>query len=140
MSGEFELIVFPDVEANLIQMLTGDSALAGFADLNISASYIGYTNGTSWVHLYRSGGLPTWPIPDVASIYVDVLAADRATASAIARTVHALLFSNRGTTVGTPGSGMLITKVVDIAGMAWLPDEANLPRYTFAVQVTARPI
>lgn len=140
MSGAYELVVYPDVEANLIIMLTGDPALASFSGLKISASYIGYENGMSWIHLYRSGGTPHWPLPDVASIYFDVLAADRQTANHIARIVHGLMFSNRGTAIGAPGSGMQIMNVIDISGLAWLPDEANLPRYTFAVQVKARPI
>lgn len=140
MSGQYELIINPDTEALLVQMLTEEPRIQNYSpSVTVSASVVGYTNELTWVQLYRSGGISQWPMPDVATIYFNVFSPDRKHCRDLAALVQGLMHSNLGTAVGSPGAGMRITNVTNQAGLAWLPDPSGLPRYTFSVQVSARP-
>lgn len=140
MSGQYELIVNPDVEAGIVALLESEPRITAFTPAAIiSASTVGYQVENTWVHVYRAGGVSQYPMPDVASMYFNVLSPDRKTARKLSALVLGVLHSNLGSTVGDPGEGMRITNVVNMAGLAWLPDPSGLPRYTFSVQITARP-
>lgn len=140
MSGQYPLVVNPDVEAGLVMLLTQDDRISSFTPTpTIAAHTVGYNVQDTWVHLYRNGGVSQYPMPDVASVYFNVLSPDRKTARQLASLIIGVIHSNLGSTAGDPGEGMRITNVVNMTGLAWLPDPSGLPRYTFSVQVTVRP-
>jgi len=136
-----ELIIEPDVEGGIITILTNDPNIQAFAPVTVSGSYQGYVNSMTWIHVYRGpGGSTSWPMPVNAIIHFDVIAATREICNPLARTVRGVVHAHRGDVTGSPGNGMRITDLADVAGIQWLPDLAGMPRYIFSVQVSARPI
>lgn len=90
------------------------------------------------VRLYRiTGSDKNYPmILDQASINVDSYGADRASASQLARQVHALLIT---TAQGSSINGAAIGQVVTIAGPRWLAyGDLNIRRYNATYAVTFR--
>lgn len=129
------LVVFPDIEAELIGYLDGVLA-AGV--------------GSQWperlaerlpfVAISRGGGATYQRfVLDEPTIDIDCLAATKAAAHDLAQLVRAQLFAAEGTTQGAAR----IHRVQDVS-LIWLPElpaegTAPIPRYVLVVSLRVRP-
>ena len=142
-------VVFPDVEAIVIGLARSSSvALAAVTAAggpasgpSVAACIASQVNGTALpaVTINRTGGVPSLTRRlDRAVLDLNVWADTKAHASALARTMAAVLLELHG----TAATGYVIAGVDQVLGLRWLPDDTRtptIPRYVASFAVSVRP-
>jgi hypothetical protein len=127
-----EVLITPDVEAAAIPFLrTGLGALADKVAQKVPA-----TMPAKMVRVSLTGGSRRDIASDAAQLTVECWAADEPTASNLARTAQALMFSAAGSVVGS----LWVRRVESVGGVQFFPDpDTAKPRYQFTVRWHVRP-
>ena len=127
-----ELLITPDVEVAAVAFLR--SGLGSLADK--VATKVPATMPASMVRVSLTGGSRRDVASDTAQLTVECWAGDEPTASTLARTAQALMFSTAGTTAG----GVFVRRVETVGGVQFFPDpDTAKPRYQFTVRWHVRP-
>lgn len=127
-----EVLVTPDVEAAAVAFLrVGLGALADKVATKAPA-----TMPARMVRVSLTGGSRRDMATDTAQLTVECWAVDEPTASNLARTAHALMFSAAGSLAGS----LWVRKVESVGGVQFFPDpDTAAPRYQFTVRWHVRP-
>lgn len=142
-------VVFPDVEAVVIGLARSSSAVLAAVTAaggpssgpGVAACIASQVNGTALpaVTINRIGGVPSLARRlDRAVLDLNVWADTKAHASALARTLAAVLLELHG----TAGVSYVIANVEPVLGLRWLPDDTRtptIPRYVASFAVSVRP-
>lgn len=124
-----EVIIFPDVEALLIDLFVDE--LPGFGYSIPVASRVPNPRPSTFVRVMRVGGVATNMVTDTATVAVEAWAATESAAIALASTLRGILHAaelSRG-----------VYSVGEFAGPANLPDPATSQiRYTATYSVGVR--
>lgn len=134
-----EFVAFGDAEAAVVDILSHATQLSAFS-ATVAPDLVGYGAGSTWLRVTRTGGTPAlWMRLDKPRIQIDVLAPTKATAHDLAQAARGAVFAARGEYTG---QGLALCDVADSMGLAWLPDpdEPLVSRYTFALDLTTRPL
>jgi len=127
-----EVLVTPDAEAAAVTFLR--SKLGALADK--VATKVPSTMPNKMVRVSLTGGTRVNVATDTAQLTVECWAPDEPTASNLARTAQAHMFSAAGTTAG----GVFVRRVDSVGGVQFFPDpDTTKPRYQFTVRWHVRP-
>lgn len=129
---------FGDAEAAVCDILRAAAGVAAF-DATVSTDLVGYSRPARWLHVSRTGGVPTrWMHQDNAEIEVAALAEDKAATHDLAAAARTAIFAARG---AYTGQGLTVYDVADDMGLAWSPDDQDpgTARYVFALVVVTQP-
>ena len=127
-----EVLVTPDVELAAVTFLR--TRLGALADK--VATKVPATMPTKMVRVSLTGGTRVNVATDTAQLTVECWAPDEPTASNLARTAQAHMFSAAGTTAG----GVFVRRVDSVGGVQFFPDpDTAKPRYQFTVRWHVRP-
>jgi hypothetical protein len=130
-----EVIVFPDVEATLIDHFNTRLANAGDAARAFDA--VPTQRPDRFLRVMRVGGTVRNLVIDQATVVVEAWDVTNAKASDLCLLVRAWLFALKGQTVGT----VQVKDVSELGGPARLPDpQSTQPRYTFTASVQTRGV
>jgi hypothetical protein len=127
-----EILITPDVELAAVTFLrTGLGALADKVATKVPA-----TMPAKMVRVSLTGGSRRDVVSDSAQLTVECWASDEPTASNLARTAQALMFSASGSTV----ESLWVRRVDSVGGVQFFPDpDTAKPRYQFTVRWHTRP-
>jgi hypothetical protein len=127
-----EVLVTPDAEAAAVAFLR--AGLGVLADR--VATKVPATMPAKMVRVSLTGGSRLNVATDTAQLTVECWAPDEPTASLLARTAQALMFSAAGTLAGY----VWVRKVESVGGVQFFPDpDTAKPRYIFTVSWHVRP-
>ena len=128
-----EVLVTPDVELAAVTFLrAGLGALADKVATKVPA-----TMPAKMVRVSLTGGTRQNVAADTAQLTVECWAADEPSASLLARTAQALMFSAAWTTAG----GVFVRRVDSVGGVQFFPDPGtSKSRYQFTVRWHVRPV
>jgi hypothetical protein len=127
-----EILITPDVELAAVTFLrTGLGALADKVATKVPA-----TMPAKMVRVSLTGGSRRDVASDAAQLTVECWASDEPTASSLARSAQALMFSASGSTV----ESLWVRRVDSVGGVQFFPDpDTAKPRYQFTVRWHTRP-
>ena len=126
-----EVLVTPDAEAAAVTFLR--SKLGALADK--VATKVPSTMPNKMVRVSLTGGTRVNVATDTAQLTVECWAPDEPTASNLARTAQAHMFSAAWTTAG----GVFVRRVDSVGGVQFFPDpDTTKPRYQFTVRWAIR--
>lgn len=127
-----EVLITPDIEAAAVTFLrSGLGVLAAKVATKVPA-----TMPTSMVRVSLTGGSRRDVASDAAQVTVECWAPDEPTASNLARTAQALMFSAAGSAIGS----VWVRRVDSVGGVQFFPDpDITKPRYQFTVRWHVRP-
>ena len=127
-----EMLVTPDAEAAAVTFLR--SKLGALADK--VATKVPATMPNKMVRVSLTGGARVNIASDTAQLTIECWAPDDPTASNLARTTQALMFSAAWATAG----GVFVRRVDSVGGVQFFPDpDTAKPRYQFTVRWHVRP-
>lgn len=131
------VVVFPDAELVAVGYLR--TALAGRPESYAQGVTVGVLvpnpRTPPFVQVRRIGGLPRWPVMDVARLDLQVWHNTSAEAQNLAQLLHGLMWAVRGQAVG----GTTVAHVEDFAGPMDFPDpDSTTPRYLLTVEWSLR--
>jgi len=127
-----EVLISPDAEAAAVTFLrTGLGSLADKVTTKVPA-----TMPARMVRVSLTGSERLGVAADSAQLTVECWAPDELTASNLARTAQALMFSAAWNTAG----GVFVRRVDSVGGVQFFPDpDTAKPRYQFTVRWLVRP-
>lgn len=127
-----EVLISPDSEAAAVVFLrAGLGALADKVATKVPA-----TMPAKMVRVSLTGGSRLNMVSDTAQLTVECWAPDEPTASLLARTAQALMFSAAGMVAGS----VWVRRVDSVGGVQLFPDpDTTKPRYQFTVRWSVRP-
>jgi len=127
-----EILISPDAEAAAVTFLR--AGLGSLADK--VATKVPATMPAKMVRVSLTGGTRQNVASDTAQLTVECWAGDEPSASSLARTAQALMFSAAWTTAG----GVFVRRVDSVGGVQFFPDpDTAKPRYQFTVRWHVRP-
>lgn len=127
-----EVLVTPDAEAAAVTFLR--SEIGSLADK--VATKVPTTMPAKMVRVSLTGGSRLNVASDTAQLTVECWAPDETTASNLARTAQALMFSAAWNSAG----GVFVRRVESVGGVQSFPDpDTNKPRYQFTVRWHVKP-
>ena len=127
-----EILITPDVELAAVTFLR--AGLGSLADK--VATKVPSTMPAKMVRVSLTGGSRVNVASDTSQLTVECWAPDELTASNLARTAQALMFSAAWNTAG----GVFVRRVDSVGGVQFFPDpDTAKPRYQFTVRWLVRP-
>lgn len=128
-----EVLKTPDVEAWAVTFLRAGLGALG----DKVATKVPATMPARMVRVSLTGGSRSDVVTDRAQLTVECWADDEPTASNLARTAQAHMFS----AAGAISNGLWVRAVDSVGGVQFFPDpDTSKPRYQFTVRLTVRPV
>lgn len=91
-----EFILFGDVEAAVIDILSNASEITAFNPVNITTDQVGYVSGDRWIEIGLEGGSYRFARPARPRIDITTYAENRSVALDMIVTCQAVLFREQG--------------------------------------------